>query len=278
MSEKVQRQALEAAGVTVIYVDGHKNETIEVCLQSLRAKDELWVASLDRIAKHKKELRRLCDYIKYDRKAIIVEALSKRRSDNVEEWDAMKWDAIEGLGTDRKRLTHADAVRYGAMGGRVPIVPEMPELEARKIWEDVTLTSREAADKIGVDLSKAYRWLGKRGLAVGRPTVRMKHAHEADMVMGRVSKVYFLLSADKRSVKIGVSKQLDLRLSSLRIGSDGHLKLLAAVAGTRKDERLLHAKFIDYHKRGEWFRYEGELKKYIDGLPRVRPADLDNKK
>lgn len=78
--------------------------------------------------------------------------------------------------------------------------------------------------------------------------------------------VYFILDKDGR-VKIGYSARSPRkRMATLQTAHAGTLRLLGFMRGDKSSERELHNRFAHLHIRGEWFRYEGELAKFIDGI------------
>lgn len=66
--------------------------------------------------------------------------------------------------------------------------------------------------------------------------------------------VYFIMSTNKL-VKIGVTKNVDRRLSELQTGSPGKMKLLGFIKTTKPYdlEKRLHKKYKDLRISGEWF-------------------------
>lgn len=274
----MQRKALIEAGVTeqAIYTDGRGAETLDACINSLRPGDELVVSSLGRLTNTRKALAALIDRLHVQKKVVIVEALTGRRTDDTAVLHRMILDAVDEIATDRRTLTHAEAVQYGKLGGAAVRKMNVSDEEGQKIWDDVSILTTEALERIGCTSSTAYRRFGKRGLGAGRPpkgsAVVPKYSPGET-----VSKVYFLLSGDRKAVKIGTSKVVNLRLASLNGASHRPVRLLAAINGTRANEIELHRRFAKYRMNGEWFRYEGELKDYIATLPKPTMAVRKNR-
>lgn len=83
--------------------------------------------------------------------------------------------------------------------------------------------------------------------------------------------VYFILDAKSNAVKIGVSHSVTERMIDVQVGNPNKLKVIAVI--TLRDseqgdiEGELHRRFRHFRMRGEWFRYEGELKSFIENLP-----------
>lgn len=162
----VQVAALVAAGVDrdVIYIEGEVG-TLADALKSLRpeAADELIVYTLDRISGTRRELEQALTAIR-DKRAVIVEALTGRRSDDPGDMADMILAALK-----RKGLP-SDEAREHARKRRSRKKPAAVSLrEARAIWRDQTLSNVEAARRIGWSVVTCTRRLGKSGRPPGRP-------------------------------------------------------------------------------------------------------------
>lgn len=79
-------------------------------------------------------------------------------------------------------------------------------------------------------------------------------------------RVYFIQCGE--FVKIGTATDVAARLLSLQTANPLPLVLLATERGFVPRERELHRQFAALRHANEWFRYEGELKAYIEGLPK----------
>jgi hypothetical protein len=110
--------------------------------------------------------------------SVIVEAETGRRTDRLLDVEAMILDAADELARDGRALTRRQAKRFGAMGGKANAErlaaevanKRMPRAEAMRWWRDGGLTNTEALHHMkGWTQSLAYRLLGKRGRAAGRP-------------------------------------------------------------------------------------------------------------
>jgi hypothetical protein len=77
--------------------------------------------------------------------------------------------------------------------------------------------------------------------------------------------VYFVQAVDGGPVKIGKAKRLAQRLRTLQTASTKRLLVRRAVLGD--DEPAFHARFARYRIRGEWFRYDGDLCRFLGGGP-----------
>jgi hypothetical protein len=81
--------------------------------------------------------------------------------------------------------------------------------------------------------------------------------------------IYFIL-ADKRFVKIGVTRNVKNRLKNMRTYNHTELELLVVIEGDRDAEKALHLKFHHERTRGEWFNFSAELRKYIRSLDGIK--------
>jgi hypothetical protein len=81
--------------------------------------------------------------------------------------------------------------------------------------------------------------------------------------------VYFIQNTVTRDVKIGMttSKTAESRLKGLQTGSSAKLVLLKTIKCNIPvdKEKELHAKYAHLRLSGEWFKYENELKTFLDG-------------
>lgn len=79
--------------------------------------------------------------------------------------------------------------------------------------------------------------------------------------------VYFI--TDGEAVKIGTASNVGKRLQALQIGNPRQLICIKQVPGDAEVEKLIHEAYADYRIRGEWYRYESEMKRLIDGPDRL---------
>lgn len=82
---------------------------------------------------------------------------------------------------------------------------------------------------------------------------------------------YFILDEKSNAVKIGISWFIEKRLRAIQSCNPNKLKIIAIIPCG--DENELHCKFEDFWIHGEWFKYEGELKSYIEKLPKFVKHD-----
>jgi len=77
--------------------------------------------------------------------------------------------------------------------------------------------------------------------------------------------VYFIGNEELGIVKIGISNDVERRLSDIQVSFPYDLKILAVLENkTTQLEKYLHDKFEKYNKRGEWYELSKEIKEYID--------------
>lgn len=78
--------------------------------------------------------------------------------------------------------------------------------------------------------------------------------------------IYFIATADRSLIKIGISKSPLNRLGGLLAWSPVPLTLLTTVPGTYQDERALHHHFRDSWHHFEWFCTSDALLTIIDDI------------
>lgn len=74
--------------------------------------------------------------------------------------------------------------------------------------------------------------------------------------------IYFIRCEDY--VKIGIGYTPSDRIGTLQVGCPFELVMIGTIPGTIAEELALHRRFASMRIRGEWFRYEGDLKAYIE--------------
>ena len=264
---ETQIAMLKRCHVTAIYnADTHDLRDL---IRSLRDDDEVWVTSLGRLAPRRSDLRRAVEEI-HNRKCIIVEAASERRSDR--DGAAMALDAADELMGEARGLTHEQATKFGAKGGEVIrkralelFKDRMPRKEALRIWADpdlARLSNIKVLRKMtGWTQKAAYRHLGPRGLAKGRPR---NDGTVSDRT--RAGVVYFFQKGRRQVIKIGYSGDHEERRQNLQAATPDRLRLIATIPGNKAVEAALHRRFREYKVTGEWYRLEGELAAYVAGL------------
>lgn len=78
--------------------------------------------------------------------------------------------------------------------------------------------------------------------------------------------VYFIRAGE--FVKIGYAGFVAGRMKELQTSNPLPLELLHKEPGNLVLEAKYHASFAALHVRGEWFRYEGEIRDYVEDMRR----------
>jgi hypothetical protein len=157
--------------------------------------------------------------------------------------------------------------------------------ERQIVWEEwhstLHTTNGEAAaaagKKIGRPISENAMWkivreerekrgIKGKGASGRRPNV--KALQVASDGLKRLGHIYFLKNGRRGLVKIGYSASYRMRMSTIQLSTPDDLKLIALIPGDRDTERELHGRFGKHYVRGEWFRLEGALAKYVGALPK----------
>ena len=77
--------------------------------------------------------------------------------------------------------------------------------------------------------------------------------------------IYLMEAVGSGMVKIGICRGCpSVRRRALQTASAHPLKIIARFPGTISEERAFHRRFKDFHSHGEWFRLEGDLKKFAE--------------
>jgi hypothetical protein len=84
--------------------------------------------------------------------------------------------------------------------------------------------------------------------------------------------VYFF-GCDEGYVKIGRSENVARRLKQTNSHSPFEMRVLAVIDGSYKEQRFLD-RFRSQHVRGEWFRFEGNLKAFIENCASTQDVRL----
>lgn len=154
---KEQRQALEAAGVEVIY-EASKDITIEEFLRATRKRDTIVVYGMNALARTIEDYdNRVGDLAT---RGLMVEDLLTGQT--------FEADGVLPYATGRSRILTANRVkskkearRRGKLGGKPPL-PQVDDMKkAKLIWRDKSIdTNEEAAEKIGRTPYWCRRYLG----------------------------------------------------------------------------------------------------------------------
>lgn len=74
--------------------------------------------------------------------------------------------------------------------------------------------------------------------------------------------VYFV--RDGMRVKIGFAVDVKARIATLQTGSSSLLSVIHSRPGDMRDEASFHKQFAHLRIIGEWFRYEAELREFLE--------------
>lgn len=86
------------------------------------------------------------------------------------------------------------------------------------------------------------------------------------------STVYFVYAREVKRIKIGVTRDIDKRMSSFRTAIPCTLDLMATCGGGRQREMALHKQFAGARVQGEWFNATPELISFVHSLIDDGPA------
>jgi hypothetical protein len=80
--------------------------------------------------------------------------------------------------------------------------------------------------------------------------------------------IYFIDAKERHQspIKIGLTGNIEQRVSALQAFTPDELQMLGYVEGTYKDEALIHRAFSAQHIRSEWFRYSPELSSVVSRI------------
>lgn len=209
----------------------------------------------------------------HDAGVVIVDAESSKRSDrNSAEMllDALsKWAGERRIG-DRAKEMQEKSVKARTKG-------RTEERRAAALWNDGSYTVQEVVAALhGWSQGSLYRTFGKRRLPPGRRDrdfERPVPAPKARPKRGKRGHIYFIMAGARGPIKIGFSLKSASRMNALQISHHRKLRVIAAMHGTQKTEKELHQRFEKLRVRGEWFRYGGDLKKFVEMLPKLDDSE-----
>lgn len=180
LSEQKQVEMLEAAGFRPVLRESAHD--LHDLLRGLRqvVGDEIGVTSLARLASTRDLLREALTQIR-EHRAVVVELSTGRRIDPSDDAVFATLDACDEQTKDARALTRQQARKNGANGletqRELREKRRMPRDEARPIWKNYAdHTNKQCLALMpGWTERRAYRLLGDRGLAKGRPRGPKKH-------------------------------------------------------------------------------------------------------
>jgi len=159
-----QEQALEAAGVPEIYVEGRGDESFDVLLQSLRPGDTLAVVRLADLAANRRQLRKRVEAVTA-KECHFRETATGRDSRKKGHLAGMIFDATETLTHSGKGHDPEKAREYGSRGGRPRKDRGISDADAEKHWFDLRhATNADAIRHMGKwTIGAAWRKWGASG-------------------------------------------------------------------------------------------------------------------
>ena len=87
--------------------------------------------------------------------------------------------------------------------------------------------------------------------------------------------LYFLLDEKSNAIKIGRSINVSKRKSTLQTGSPNELILIYKCTARKAWERLIKKELFSYHLRGEWYKCEKGVYKFLLWLKYVQENNLN---
>lgn len=262
------------AGVEKVY-GTDKAETVLDAIKHIsgRGSAVIMVTSMARLGSSREAIRDAVAAA-HERGAVIVEMKTGRRSDDAAVAVQMALDAADEIAMDHRAFTRHEArlaarKRWNGEERK----PRTAVGSAMRVWKDTenfptipqVLEHADCAGWTQTALYKAFgrRWPDGAGRG-GRPRLSSRSRHDAEPPDLRV---YFIKHGRRMVVKIGVSNNVDKRLSALTTSSGERLTCIATIEGGYGLEKALHRQFAKYRIKGEWFKLEGELAAYIKSLP-----------
>lgn len=87
-----------------------------------------------------------------------------------------------------------------------------------------------------------------------------------------MSAVVYFLSDEHGSIKVGWSRNLDIRLTQIRSTNGAGITVLGSAPGSQRQEKEIHRLLAEFRLHGEWFRDCEEVRRVIadllkNGLP-----------
>jgi hypothetical protein len=86
-----------------------------------------------------------------------------------------------------------------------------------------------------------------------------EHACGDTPVAKRIPEWLYFIEAETGQIKIGIARDVDVRLAGLRTMSPVGLKLLVVVPGGHALERSYHVRFAAHRLHGEWFERHPDI-------------------
>lgn len=148
--------------------------------------------------------------------------------------------------------------------------------EAHRIWHKVGPSIQAKIKATGWSKGALYAAFGRTGSPLGRrpkdfalvergalPPIKIKSPRSKNGF------VYFMRINGRGHVKIGYATDIKQRLGNHGVSMPGKPVLVGAMRGTMTTEKRLHQKYGELHVKGEWFKYTGALKVFVEALPEL---------
>jgi hypothetical protein len=82
----------------------------------------------------------------------------------------------------------------------------------------------------------------------------------------RIVDLYLIQNTNNKNLKIGISKNVNLRLLSLQSNNSDKLEIISVIKNKSNIERQLHKKFSNLRIYKEWFKYDESIVKHFESL------------
>jgi hypothetical protein len=90
-------------------------------------------------------------------------------------------------------------------------------------------------------------------------------------------RVYFVHDRSVKALKVGFSRNVKNRLCAIQCGNPNEIVLLGSIEGATQLESVLHRFLSPFHRKGEWFKANPTVLKFVSALievDRVRLAAI----
>lgn len=109
--------------------------------------------------------------------------------------------------------------------------------------------------------------LSRRGNQGGMwviPSLAREYQVYLERSINRINSVVYFVACDElKLVKIGVTRRLKTRITTLAVDCPLSVRLLCTVPGGVALEKELHSRFEAFRFRGEWFRYAEPIQRLV---------------
>lgn len=127
----------------------------------------------------------------------------------------------------------------------------------REVLDDLH-RSQDIIDECNRNLKRLYA-RARRELGITTEQLELEIVRQREQQDSRKQsdggRVYFLKVPDLGLVKIGFTRDLDLRLKALAVGIKRSVELVGTIDGDRVTERVLHYQLRQHREHGEFFSW-----------------------